>query len=59
MTAQPSPPPDAVRLHSVRRRLNVATVVITFGALAFGYDTGVISGALPFMTRSKIGRAHV
>ena len=52
MTAQPSPPPDAVRLHSVRRRLNVATVVITFGALAFGYDTGVISGALPFMTRS-------
>ncbi len=52
MTAQPSPPPDAVRLHSVRRRLNIATVVITFGALAFGYDTGVISGALPFMTRS-------
>ena len=52
MTAQLSPPPDAVRLHSVRRRLNVATVVITFGALAFGYDTGVISGALPFMTRS-------
>ena len=52
MTAQPSPPPDAVRLHSVRRRLNIATVVITFGVLAFGYDTGVISGALPFMTRS-------
>ena len=34
-----------------KRRLNMITAVATFGALAFGYDTGVISGALPFMVR--------
>ena len=52
MNPQTTSPPDADRARAVKRRLNVATVVVTFGALAFGYDTGVISGALPFMTRS-------
>ncbi|WP_454931536.1 sugar porter family MFS transporter [Actinomyces oricola] len=48
-TTQHSLGPEAAK--AVKRRLNVATIVVTFGALAFGYDTGVISGALPFMTR--------
>lgn len=59
MSTQTSPPPgtdqstpDPEHVRAVRKRLNIATIVVTFGALAFGYDTGVISGALPFMTRS-------
>lgn len=44
-TSETSPPKQI-------RYLNFITAVATLGALAFGYDTGVIAGALPFMSKS-------
>ncbi|KPX18805.1 Sugar transporter protein [Pseudomonas syringae pv. delphinii] len=35
---------------SPNRLIFISVLVATMGALAFGYDTGIIAGALPFMT---------
>lgn len=47
-----SPPPEesGALTFTVRQRLFFVVLVATMGALAYGYDTGIISGALPYMT---------
>lgn len=51
--------PDMTESGHIRRdtttgtpRIGLIVFIATLGGLLFGYDTGVISGALPFMTRS-------
>jgi MFS family permease len=41
---------DHAPADTVRQRIFLVVLVATMGALAFGYDTGIISGALPYMT---------
>lgn len=37
--------------HNHKGALKKITIISTFGGLLFGYDTGVINGALPYMAR--------
>ncbi|RMV22337.1 Sugar transporter protein [Pseudomonas savastanoi] len=42
--------PQGQQSASPNRLIFISVLVATMGALAFGYDTGIIAGALPFMT---------
>lgn len=49
----PGPADDPANRGASYRYVQFVTAVATLGALAFGYDTGVIAGALPFMTMDE------
>lgn len=43
--------PAAASRGESRRKLQIITTLATFGGLLFGYDTGVINGALPYLNQ--------
>ncbi|MEN5014778.1 sugar porter family MFS transporter [Erwinia sp. Eh17-17] len=49
-TSSDSSGDESQRAVTVRQRIFFVVLVATMGALAFGYDTGIISGALPYMS---------
>jgi sugar porter (SP) family MFS transporter len=45
----PRPDPSATSARGIRRRVIAAAAITALGGLLFGYDTGVVSGALLFL----------
>ncbi|HEX5290206.1 MAG TPA: sugar porter family MFS transporter [Streptosporangiaceae bacterium] len=54
-TGQPAPPPGELSTGTIRRHVIWGAAITALGGLLFGYDTGVISGALLFIGKDFHG----
>ncbi|HEY3979123.1 MAG TPA: sugar porter family MFS transporter [Streptosporangiaceae bacterium] len=54
-TGQPAPPPGELSTGTIRRHVLWGAAITALGGLLFGYDTGVISGALLFIGKDFHG----